>query len=93
MLRETVTVSFGEGNSAVNVAWEHGDFDGKQDTENAYSDFVLTTCDTHSSNFIFFDYHQSRHACIIQHQRYLHNTVQWEILEWMKLVATKYVDY
>ena len=41
MLRETVTVSFGEGNSAVNVAWEHGDFDGKQDTENAYSDFCF----------------------------------------------------
>ena len=35
MLRETVTVSFGEGNSAVNAAWEYGDFDGKQDADNA----------------------------------------------------------
>ena len=43
MLRETVTVSFGEGNSAVNVAWEHGDVDGKQDTENAYSDFCFNS--------------------------------------------------
>ena len=41
MLRETVTVSFGEGNSAVNAAWEHGDFDGKQDTDNAYSEFCF----------------------------------------------------
>ena len=29
MLRETVTVSLGEGNSAVNAAWEYGDVDGK----------------------------------------------------------------
>ena len=33
MLRETVTVSFGEGNSAASAAWEYGDFDGKQDTD------------------------------------------------------------
>ena len=38
MLRETVTVSFGEGNSAVNAAWEYGDFDRKQVTNNACSD-------------------------------------------------------
>ena len=41
MLRETVTVSFGEGNSAVNAAWEYGDFDHKQVTDNAYSDFCF----------------------------------------------------
>ena len=41
MLRETVTVSFGEGNSAVNAAWEYGDVDGKQDTDNACRDFCL----------------------------------------------------
>ena len=41
MLRETVTVSFGEGNSAVNAAWEYGDVDGKQDTDNACRDFYL----------------------------------------------------
>ena len=41
MLRETVTVSFGEGNSAVNAAWEYGDFDGKQVTDNAYGDFCF----------------------------------------------------
>ena len=41
MLRETVTVSFGEGNSEVNAAWEHGDFDGKQDTDNECSDFCF----------------------------------------------------
>ena len=38
MLRETVTVSFGEGNSALNAAWEYGDFDGKQDTDNVCND-------------------------------------------------------
>ena len=43
MLRETVTVSFGEGNSAVNAAWEYGDFDGKQDTDNACRQGALTT--------------------------------------------------
>ena len=41
LMRETVTVSFGEGNSAVNAAWEHGDFDGKQDTDNECSDFCF----------------------------------------------------
>ena len=41
MLRETVTVSFGEGNSAVNGAWGYGDFDGKQDTGNGSGDFCF----------------------------------------------------
>ena len=41
MLRETVTVSFGEGNSAVNADWQYGDVDGKQDTGNACRDFYL----------------------------------------------------
>ena len=41
MLRETVTVSFGEGNSAVNAAWEYGDFDRKLVTNNACSDFCF----------------------------------------------------
>ena len=41
MLRATVTVSFGEGNSAVNAAWEYGDFDDKQDTDNACRDFCF----------------------------------------------------
>ena len=30
-----VTLSFGEGNSAVNAVWEYGDFDRKQVTDNA----------------------------------------------------------
>ena len=41
MLRGTVTESFGEGNSAVNAAWEYGDFDHKQVTDNACSDFCF----------------------------------------------------
>ena len=41
MLRETVTVSCGEGNSAVNAAWEYGDFDRKQVTDNACSNFCF----------------------------------------------------
>ena len=41
MLRETVTVSFGKGNSAVNTAWEYSDFDRKQVTDNACSDFCF----------------------------------------------------
>ena len=41
MLQETVTVYFGEGNSAVNAACEYGDFDGKQDTDNVCSDVCL----------------------------------------------------
>ena len=41
MLREMVTISFGEGNSAVNAAWEYGDFDGKQDTDNACRHFCF----------------------------------------------------
>ena len=49
MLRETVTVSFGEGNSAVNTAWEYGDFDRKQVTDNACSDFCFKTCYTDSN--------------------------------------------
>ena len=41
MLRETVTVSFGEGNSAVNAAWEYGDLDRKLVPNNACSDFCF----------------------------------------------------
>ena len=41
MLRETVTVSFGEGNSAVNAAWEYGDFGRKQVTNNICSDLCF----------------------------------------------------
>ena len=32
---------FGEGDSAVSAAWEYGDFDGKQDTDNACRDFCF----------------------------------------------------
>ena len=57
MLRETVTVSFGEGNSAVNAAWEYGDFDRKLVTNNACSDFSFdNVLHTHSSYEILFDY-------------------------------------
>ena len=57
MLRETVTVSFGEGNSAVNAAWEYGDFDRKLVTNNACSDFCFdNVLHTHSSYEIWFDY-------------------------------------
>ena len=41
MLRETVNVSFGEGNSAFNATWEYGDFDRKQVTDNACGDFCF----------------------------------------------------
>ena len=57
MLRETVTLSFGEGNSAVNDAWEYGDFDHKQVTNNACSDLCFdNVLHPHSSNKILFDY-------------------------------------
>ena len=59
MLRETVTASFREDNSAVNAASEYGDFDRKLVTNKACSDFcidnVLQT-HTHSSYEILFDY-------------------------------------
>ena len=55
MLRETVTVSFGEGNSAVNAAWENGDFDRKQVTNNTCSDFFDNVLHTHSSYEMLFD--------------------------------------
>ena len=58
MLPETVTVSFGEGNSAVNAAWEYGDFDRKLVPNNACSDFCFDVLHTPSSNKILFDYHQ-----------------------------------
>ena len=41
MLQETAPLSLGEGNSAVNAAWEYGDFDRKQITDNACSHFCL----------------------------------------------------
>ena len=41
MLRETVTLSFREGNSAVNVAREYGGFDRRQVTDKACSDFCF----------------------------------------------------
>ena len=41
MLRVTVIVSFGEGNSPANAAWAYGDFDHKQVTDNAYSDWCF----------------------------------------------------
>ena len=57
MLQETVTVSFGEGNSAVNAAWEYGDFDRKQVTSNTWGDFCFdNVLHTHSSDNILFDY-------------------------------------
>ena len=56
MLREAVTVSLGEGNSAVNAAWEYGDFDGKASYKQRLQwFFCLTTCYTYSSNKILFD--------------------------------------
>ena len=59
MLRETVAVSIGEGNSVVNVAWEYGDFDRKLVTNNACRDFCFdNVLHTHSSNKILFDYHR-----------------------------------
>ena len=39
--RATVTVSFGEGDSAVNAAKEYGNFDRKQITYKACSDFCF----------------------------------------------------
>ena len=56
MLRETVAVSIGEGNSVVNAAWECGDFDRKLVTNNACRDFCFDVLHTHSSNKILFDY-------------------------------------
>ena len=41
MSRETVTVSFGEGNSAVNATYEYGNFDCKQVTDKTCSDFCF----------------------------------------------------
>ena len=85
MLRETVTVSFGEGKSKA-IGRTVTSMASKIQTT-AVVIFVLTTCYTHSSNKILFDHHQSIHACL-QHQRNLHNTVQW-----MKILVTKYVGY
>ena len=45
MSRETVTVSFAEGNSAVNAASEYVNFDRKLQTKSAVIS-VLTTCHT-----------------------------------------------
>ena len=41
MLLDKVTESSGNGNSAVNAAWEYGDFDRKQVTQIACSDFCF----------------------------------------------------
>ena len=41
MLREMVTLSVGEGNSAVKAAWEYGNFDCKQVTDKACSVFTF----------------------------------------------------
>ena len=48
MLRETVTVSFGEVNSAVNAAWEYGDFDRELVPNNACSDVLCWQRATHT---------------------------------------------
>ena len=47
MLRETVTVSFGEVNSAVNAASEYGDFDRELVPNNACSDVLCWQHATH----------------------------------------------
>ena len=54
MLRESVTVTFGEGNSAVKVAMEYGNFDCKLQTKPA-GVLLLTICYTQSSYKIPFD--------------------------------------
>ena len=55
--QETVTVSLEEGNSAVSIAWEYGNFDGKQVTAKACSDFCcLTKFYKHYSYKMSFDY-------------------------------------
>ena len=86
MLRETVTVSFGDVNSAVNATWEYGDFDRKLVTNNACSDLCFDNV-LHTLQLRNFLWLPSIHECI-ELQRHLHDTMQWEISEWMKLFNT-----
>ena len=58
MLRETVTLSFGEGKSAVNADWKYSDFDRMQMTDNACSDF----CFDNVLYTILFDYRRYMHV-------------------------------